>query len=112
MSYSCVESGSPGQGNISGDPLFVDAANGDYHLKSEGWRWNTNSESWTWDDVTSRCIDAGDPDLPLGDEPMSVPRDPDNIYGVNQYINMGAFGGTAQASLPPSDWPISLASRP
>ena len=107
VSYSCIESGSPGQGNIIGDPLFVDAANGDYHLKSEGWRWNTDSESWTWDDVTSRCIDAGDPDSPLGDEPMSVPRDPDNIYGVNQYINMGAFGGTAQASLPPSDWPIS-----
>jgi predicted outer membrane repeat protein len=106
--YSCVESGSPGQGNISSDPLFVDGANGDYHLKSEGWRWNTNSESWTWDDVTSRCIDAGDPDSPLADEPMSVPRDPDNIYGVNQRINMGAFGGTAQASLPPSGWDIDI----
>jgi len=104
--YSCIEGGGGGQGNISGDPLFVDAANGDYHLKSEGWRWNTNSESWTWDDVTSRCIDAGDPDSPLADEPMSVPRDPDNIYGVNQRINMGAFGGTAQASMPPSDWSI------
>ncbi len=102
--YSCIESGAPGLGNISGDPLFVDAANGDYHLKSEGWRWNMNSESWTYDNVTSRCVDAGDPDSPLGDEPMSVPRDIDNIYGTNQRINMGAFGGTAQASLPPSDW--------
>ncbi|NQT01868.1 MAG: hypothetical protein HQ580_07595, partial [Planctomycetes bacterium] len=102
--YSCIESGASGQGSININPLFVDAANGDYHLKSEGWRWNTNSESWTWDDVTSRCIDAGDPDLPLGDEPMSVPRDPDNIYGVNQRINMGAFGGTSQASMPPSGW--------
>jgi len=105
--YSCIEGWAPGLGNISGDPLFVDAANGDYHLKSEGWRWNTNSESWTYDNVTSRCIDAGDPDSPLADEPMSVPRDPNNIYGVNRRINMGAFGGTAQASLPPSDWSIS-----
>ncbi len=104
--YSCFEGGAPGEGNISGDPLFVDAANGDYHLKSEGWRWNTNSESWTYDNVTSRCIDAGDPDSLLGDEPMSVPRDPNNTYGINQRINMGAFGGTAQASLPPSDWMI------
>ena len=102
--YSCIEGGTPGQGNISVNPLFADPANGDYHLKSEGWRWSIQSQSWTYDNVTSRCIDAGDPDLSLGDEPMSVPRDPDNIYGVNHRINMGAFGGTAQASLPPSGW--------
>jgi parallel beta-helix repeat protein len=102
--YSCFSSKVEGPGNINSDPLFVDAANGDYHLKSEGWRWNMNSESWTYDDVTSPCIDAGDPDSPLGDEPMSVPRDPDNIYGINQRINMGAFGGTAQASMPPRGW--------
>ncbi|MBN1806540.1 MAG: hypothetical protein JW837_14930 [Sedimentisphaerales bacterium] len=104
--YSCFENWTPGLGNMSGDPFFVDAANGDYHLKSEGWRWSTNSESWTDDKVTSRCIDAGDPDLPLGDEPMSVPRDPDNEFGFNRRINMGAFGGTAQASIPPIDWSI------
>ena len=101
--YSCIEGWAPGQGNISSDPLFVDAVNDDYHLKSEGWRWNMNSKSWTWDDVTSRCIDAGDPDCPLGDEPKSVPRDPYNTYGINQRINMGVFGGTAQASIPPYD---------
>ncbi|MGB2864176.1 MAG: right-handed parallel beta-helix repeat-containing protein, partial [Sedimentisphaerales bacterium] len=102
--YSCIEGGAEGQGNISGDPLFVDAANGDYHLKSEGWRWNTNSESWTYDNVTSRCIDAGDPISPLGDELMSAPRDPDNEYGINLYINMGAYGGTYQASIAPPYW--------
>ncbi len=102
--YSCIESRTQGEGNLHVNPLFVDTANGDYHLKSEGWRWNTNSQSWTWDDVTSRCIDAGDPDSPLGEELMSVPRDPDNMYGVNRYINMGAFGGTYQASMPPRDW--------
>ena len=111
--YSCFEVINPGQGNISVNPLFVDPANGDYHLKSEGWRWNsegwlrlwnTSSGSWTWDDVTSQCIDAGDPDLPLGDEPMSVPRDPSNLYGANRRINMGAFGGTSQASMPPPGW--------
>jgi parallel beta-helix repeat protein len=105
-SYSCLQNWAPGLGNMSSDPLFVDAANGDYHLKSEGWRWVMDSESWTDDNVTSRCIDAGDPYLSLGDEPMSVPRDPLNTYGMNRRINMGAFGGTAQASIPPVGWSI------
>ena len=102
--YSCLEGDVPGRGNINVNPLFVDAAGGDYHLKSEGWRWNMNSETWTYDNVTSRCIDAGDPTSPLGDEPMSAPRDPNNEYGINLYINMGAYGGTCQASIPPHNW--------
>jgi hypothetical protein len=102
--YSCIESGIRGVGNININPLFVDEANGDYHLKSEGWRWNTQAESWTYDSVTSRCIDAGDPGSPLGDELMSVPRDPNNMFGVNLRINMGAYGGTCQASMPPLGW--------
>ncbi|MBN2182144.1 MAG: hypothetical protein JW715_09540 [Sedimentisphaerales bacterium] len=102
--YSCIETGIAGEGNINVNPLFVDAANGDYHLKSEGWCWNTIGQSWTWDDVTSACIDAGDPCSPLGDEPMKVPRDPNNLYGENLYINMGAYGGTCQASMPPLNW--------
>lgn len=110
--YCCVESGAQGEGNISTNPLFVDTANGDYHLKSEGWRWNTDSESWTWDDVTSQCIDAGDPAFPLGDEPMSVPRDPENLYGINRRINIGAFGGTIQASMPPIEWSIIEDNNP
>jgi parallel beta-helix repeat protein len=102
--YSCIEGGGPGEGNITVDPLFVDPANGDYHLKSEGWRWSVYEQRWTYDGVTSRCIDAGDPASPLADELMSVPRDPDNVYGLNQRINMGAFGGTEQASMAPVGW--------
>jgi parallel beta-helix repeat protein/predicted outer membrane repeat protein len=102
--YSCFESEIPGVGNISVNPQFADAAGGDYHLKSEGWRWSTNEESWVYDEVTSSCIDAGDPASPLGNEPLSAPRDPNNIYGINLYINMGAYGGTCQASIPPLGW--------
>jgi len=105
--YSCLEGETQGEGNISVNPLFVDPSDGDYHLKSEGWRWNTNdtnSEAWAYDGVTSSCIDAGDPTSPLGDEPMSMPRDPNNIHGINVHINMGAYGGTAQASIPPYNW--------
>lgn len=77
-----------GQGNVNIDPLFADYENGDYHLKSQAGRWNPLSKSWVIDNVTSPCIDAGDPNSPLGDEP-----EPNGGR-----INMGAYGGTAEAS--------------
>ena len=78
-----------GQGNIDADPCFADPENRDYHLKSEAGRWDPGSQSWVQDDVTSGCIDAGDPVWPVGDEPKPN----------GQRINMGAFGGTPQASM-------------
>jgi hypothetical protein len=105
-----------GPGNIDTDPCFVrlgcwimgeiTLVEGDYHLRSEGWRWNTEGKSWTYDFVTSRCVDAGNPASDLGDELMSVPRDPDNIWGINLRINMGAYGGTSQAGMPPHGWAL------
>jgi parallel beta-helix repeat protein/predicted outer membrane repeat protein len=97
--YSCFENETPGEGNITGNPLFADPDNGDYHLMSEGWRWSTYEESWTWDLVTSPCIDAGDPTTPLGNEPVSVSHGPNSDFGINLHINMGAYGGTWQASI-------------
>jgi fibronectin type 3 domain-containing protein len=93
--YSDIEGGWSGTGNLDLDPLFVlpgywadvtDPAiwvdpsdprafwvnDGDYHLKPQ-----------------SPCIDAGDPNLPVGAEP-----EPNG--GL---INMGAYGGTSQATL-------------
>jgi hypothetical protein len=84
---------------------FVDAEGDDYHLKSEGWRW-AGDEAWMWDDVTSPCVGSGNPGTPLGDEPESIPRDPDNIWGVNIRANMGAYGGTSQASMGPHGWAL------
>jgi len=112
-----------GIGNIDCDPNFVDPGywdsndtpsnpnddfwiEGDYHLKSEGWQWSTGSQAWTSSDVTSRCIDAGNPGTVLGEELLSLPDDPNNIWGENLRINMGAYGNTAEASIPPYDWAI------
>jgi CubicO group peptidase (beta-lactamase class C family) len=91
VTYSNIQGGWPGQGNIDTDPLFADPDNEDYHLKSQAGRWDPVSQSWTLDDVTSPCIDAGDPGTPLGSEPL-------NNGGI---INMGAYGGTSQASMSP-----------
>ena len=77
-----------GSGNVKTDPCFVDVNNGDYHLKSQAGRWDTNSKSWVQDDVTSPCIDAGNPYNPIGLEP----------FPNGGIINMGAYGGTSEAS--------------
>jgi hypothetical protein len=88
VTYSCVQGGISGEGNMDTDPRFADPQNGDYRLKSQGGRWDPLSEGWTQDDVTSPCIDAGDPMSPIGPEPFPNGR----------IVNMGAYGGTAQAS--------------
>jgi hypothetical protein len=61
VTYSDIQGSYPGAGNIDVDPLFADAAGGDYHLKSQAGRWHPGSESWITDDLSSPCIDAGDP---------------------------------------------------
>lgn len=79
--------------------LSSNPAGSDYHLKSKGYRWHVHTEQWVWDSVNSRCIDAGMPGMSLGDELLAVEEDPDNALSGNLRINMGAYGGTAQASL-------------
>ena len=61
-------------GNLTGDPLFVDPANGDYHLQSG-----------------SPCVDAGDPSYDYSKEP----------FPNGNRINMGAYGGTPEATPSP-----------
>jgi hypothetical protein len=92
--YSDVEGGWPGLGNIDADPCFADPCNGDYHLKSQVGRWDVNSQSWVLDYVTSPCIDAGNPGCPEANEP--APN--------GNRRNMGAYGGTAEASKSPANW--------
>ncbi len=106
VTYSDVQSSWQGDGNIDADPLFVSAGqwagavwtSGDYHLKSQGWRWNNGASSWVSDDVTSPCIDAGDPAAELLFEPLTAPQGGEV---VNSRIDMGVYGGTAEASLAP-----------
>lgn len=91
ISFNDIQGDWIGRGNFDADPLFADSENRDYHLKSEAGRWDPQSKSWVVDEVTSPCIDAGDPDYPVNDEPEP--------HGNR--LNMGAFGGTAEASKSP-----------
>jgi hypothetical protein len=90
--YNDIQGGWTGTGNLAVDPLFADAQNDDYHLKSKAGRWDPVAKSWVLDSVTSPCVDAGDPSTSIVNEPQ--PR------GLR--VNMGAYGGTAQASKSPS----------
>ena len=110
ITYSNIPGNWEGEGNIDADPLFANPGywadvndpniiaeandpnavwvDGDYHLKSQAGRYDPNSGDWVIDDVTSPCIDTGDPNTPVGEEP-----EPNG--GI---VNMGAYGGTIQAS--------------
>ncbi len=104
VTYCDVEGGYPGAGNINLNPQWADPGHwdpngtndpsddfwveGDYHLKSRAGRWDQVARIWVQDEVPSPCIDAGDPDSPVGAEP-----EPNGGR-----IDMGAYGGTAEAS--------------
>jgi len=95
--YSNIKGGWPGLGNIDADPCFVDPDTGDYHLKSQAGRWRPDHQDWVYDPVTSLCIDAGNPGSPLRNEPA---------HPGNKRINIGRYGGTAQASKTPARWSL------
>jgi hypothetical protein len=101
--YSRIDDANAGQGNIEDDPLFVDPENGDYRLLSNRGRYWPEHNIWVIDRTTSPCIDGGDPNTEPLDEP--TPN--------GGRINMGAYGGTAQASLSPIDQYLpGMASNP
>jgi len=77
-----------GGSNISADPLFADPNSNDYHLKSQAGRYDPNNKQWVTDGETSPCIDRGDPMSPIMYEP----------FPNGGIVNMGAYGGTAEAS--------------
>jgi parallel beta-helix repeat protein len=102
-----------GPGSVSVDPYFAEPgywadvddpnvvvepndpnavwADGDYHLKSQAGRYNPSTPTWVVDGITSPCIDAGDPNSPVAFEP----------FPNGGTVNMGAYGGTAEASKSP-----------
>ncbi len=97
--HSNVKGAWPGFGNINvgpgfavpgfwADPWHTIWVNGDYHLMSTAGRWNTDMQAWVKDAYSSLCIDAGDPIFPWKNEP--APN--------GGQINLGAYGGTTQAS--------------
>jgi len=74
---------------ITRDPLFVNPADHDFHLKSVEGRWDPSRGGWLADGPTSPCIDRGEPG-------STCEREPAPNGGR---ANLGAYGNTAYASL-------------
>ena len=94
--YSCIGRADEGEGNFSIDPLFVNPESGDYHVRSERGRYWASHDLWVLDDLTSPCVDAGDPTADFSREP--VPN--------GGRLNVGAHGGTAFAAM--SEMPVNV----
>lgn len=89
-------------GNLDLAPMFAAPESDDYHVKSSAGRWSVEEHEWQLDDggnydpdddINSPCIDAGSPDSSVGYEPKCN----------GDLINMGAYGGTIQASRSPDN---------
>lgn len=60
VTYSNVQGGYAGTGNLNADPQFINASAGDYHLKTEASIQYLNYPYWTWKFIpTSPCVEAG-----------------------------------------------------
>jgi hypothetical protein len=91
----------PGYWDVNGtpnDPHDDFWVEGDYHLKSQAGRWDPYSQSWVQDEVTSPCIDTGDPNSAWEQE----------VWPNGERVNMGAYGGTRQASMSTQPESMSL----
>jgi len=95
--YGCISPDNPPSGNgiLFADPGHWESDHwvlGDYHLRSTQGRWdprgNDGAGQWVVDEQHSRGIDAGNP----SDHEIDASGQPSRI-------NMGAYGGTTQASL-------------
>lgn len=84
--FTLADEALPGTGNLTGDPAF--AGSGDYHLRSAGGRFDPAAGTFVQDASSSPAIDAGDPADPVGEE--TAPN--------GGRVNLGAYGGTAEAS--------------
>lgn len=94
MEYSdCPDAGND---MINADPLFADPDNldpslADFHLRSTAGRWDPLGLTWIADDVSSPCIDAGNPDCQVSWE---------TGWGKDR-ANQGRWGNTPEASRAP-----------
>ena len=88
VTYTLSQQGFTGTGNISFNPLFANAATGDFHEQSTSGRYNPATGLFVNDSANSPAIDAGNPASDYSNEPSPN----------GGRVNMGCYGNTAEAS--------------
>jgi Disaggregatase related./Protein of unknown function (DUF1565). len=88
VNYTLTQQGFTGTGNIQSNPLFANAANGDYHVQSANGRFNPATGQFVNDVTNSPAIDAGNPSSDYSKEPSPN----------GNRVNLGCYGNTAEAS--------------
>ena len=82
------------------DDFWVD---GDYHVTSEAGRWSPDDQNWVKDSLTSPCVDAGHSNDPNDPNSTNDPNWTGELWPHGKRINIGAYGGTVEASMSLSD---------
>jgi len=101
LAYWRTASGQDGN-SVSIEPLFADEVGGDFHLQSVTGRWIEATSNWVSDASHSPVIDLGNPALGAGNE----------LYPNGSRRNLGAYGGTTQASKSkPGMWLTALTAN-
>jgi parallel beta-helix repeat protein len=82
ITYSDIQGGWQGEGNINANPLFVNMTNGDYHLQPK-----------------SPCIDKGSPDI-IYNDPVDPQKPGYALFPALGTLrnDMGAYGGQGAAN--------------
>jgi len=88
VNYTLTQQGFTGTGNISSNPLFANAATGDFHVQSTNGRYNPATGLFVNDGANSPAIDAGNPSSDYSNEPSPN----------GGRVNLGCYGNTAEAS--------------
>jgi predicted outer membrane repeat protein len=86
ITYSDIQGGWGGEGNIDEDPLFFDPSNGDYHLQ-----------------LISPCVDTGDTSINDSCRPPGLGE---------ERSDMGAYGGEENCGWPPFNHDPVITSSP
>jgi hypothetical protein len=119
VSYSNVEGGFPGTGNIDADPLFVDPDNGDYRLAGGspsidaadnaavpgGVTTDLDGNPRFIEDLCREDTGLGNPPVDMGAyerQVASCDLDGDGVVGVTDFLDVLAFWGPCPDPCPPS----------
>ena len=84
--------------SYDGMPKIADTNAFDFHLLSQGGRWNAATRKWVKDQETSPLVDAGAPDTDFSAEPSPN----------GGKANIGLYGGTEFASKTPTNSLVRL----